>query len=58
MKIRKSGPARYPDPIGNRPVLRSTLLDKRFVPPPARTLPRTPGTLHLSHIVRAALKHA
>ena len=59
MKIRRPGHARdpKPDPIWN-PVLQSTSLDKRFVPPPARTSPRTPGTLHLPHIVRAAQKYA
>lgn len=56
MKIRNPGPALNPDPTP--PVVSSTLLDKRFVPPPARKLPRTPGTLHLPHIVRAAQKHA
>ena len=50
MKIRK--PSR--DPVSG---LRSTLLDKRFVPPVARTSPRTPGTLHLPHTVRIALNH-
>lgn len=58
MKIRKSGPARDPDPIWNPSLLRSAPLDKRFVPPSVRKLPRTPGTLHLPHIVRAARKHA